>query len=681
MYDNQELINKLTQTMDEILQAKEDEQIHTILEEFLIELTHSEQSTLFLFDPLEMRLYNNNANKSQDIVVVGSSGLLGISLLTQKSTIYNHLTSEKHYDPLIDNPYHKKLKGQIIHPLMRKGELIGVIRISRTIRINRNYTQSDLALIKSMEDFFIDVIDVLKRDTQAEVTDETLQEEPKKSEISKPEDKVETKPTPQTKESQDNDAIMLFLSNTVHDIRTPANSLFGFLDLIEERIEDEQILEFITNAKESAQFINTLTDSILDRVKYTKESSESKPTVINTSKFFSQIANIFSANMFKKGIAYLIYIDPLIPKEIEIEELKLKRVLINLIGNAYKFTPKDQMIAFSIEYDRDQNRLHFSIKDTGIGIAKESQEAIFKAFEQAQDDTSVEFGGTGLGLAISAKYVQEFGGKLELESELDKGSNFFFSFEPHIIDQAPAHLSFVDTAKYITILTDYSDCINAHNIARYLEALSIPKANIKISHKIEEATTHLCCFEHKLNHEILTYVHDNKIKMIAVEEELFTLTKHPEYKDLKVIAENTYYGDALYSMVSSKRKPRVLIADDNKINAMLIKTILESEYCEIVYSLDGQEALDRLIEGLKSNNPFSIIFADRHMPHLSGSEVIEQYKQMEANYHLPKPIVTVSITGDPSMPDEEKKLYDTIVSKPFNKVELREVFHKVVDEE
>ncbi|MEA2029034.1 MAG: response regulator, partial [Campylobacterota bacterium] len=162
---------------------------------------------------------------------------------------------------------------------------------------------------------------------------------------------------------------------------------------------------------------------------------------------------------------------------------------------------------------------------------------------------------------------------------------------------------------------------------------------------------------------------------------LFTLTKHPEYKDLKVISENTYYGDALYSMVSSKRKPRVLIADDNKINAMLIKTILESEYCEIVYTLDGQEALDRLIEGLKSNNPFSIIFADRHMPHLSGSEVIEQYKQLESKYHLPKPTVAVSITGDPSMPDKEKKLYDTIVSKPFNKVELREVFHQAVDEE
>ncbi|MEA2028274.1 MAG: chemotaxis protein CheB [Campylobacterota bacterium] len=305
MQDNQELINKLTQTMDKVVKAKEHEKIHTILEELLIELTHSEQSTLFLFDPQEMRLYNNNANKTQEIFVVGSAGLLGISLLSQKSMIYNHLTSQKHYDPIIDNPYQRKLKGQIIHPLMKDGEILGVIRISRTIRINRNYTQNDLALIQSMENFLIDIIDVLKSDNQVAVVEEIPKEEPKEKPISKPQERVEDEAVQRTKEAQERDAIMLFLSNTVHDIRTPANSLFGFLDLIEERIEDKQILEFISNAKESAQFINTLTDSILDRVKYTKESSESKPTVINSVKFFSQIANIFTANMFKKGIAYL----------------------------------------------------------------------------------------------------------------------------------------------------------------------------------------------------------------------------------------------------------------------------------------------------------------------------------------------------------------------------------------
>ena len=107
--------------------------------------------------------------------------------------------------------------------------------------------------------------------------------------------------------------------------------------------------------------------------------------------------------------------------------MKLKRVLINLIGNAYKFTPKGGNVTFKAKYIKDKGTLKFTIKDTGLGIPKERQQEIFKAFEQAHDDTKVHFGGTGLGLAISSKYVQELGGTLELESEVDEGSSFYFN--------------------------------------------------------------------------------------------------------------------------------------------------------------------------------------------------------------------------------------------------------------
>jgi len=671
MQGSPELINTLTDAMNKVAKAQNNEEINGVVEKFLIDFSNSETATLLIFDKEKMQLFNDNGERSQDISVVGSAGLLGVSLLTKKSAIHNHLTSEKHYDATIDNPYDKKLKGQIIYLLMEKDEVIGIVRVSRSIRFNRNYTKNDLDLLSSISNFLIKVIHILSSN---DIVDEGVQLNEK---VSEQINKVEQK------RKNDNDEInstMLFLSNTVHDIRTPANSLYGFLDLMEEQITDERLLGFIANAKESAQFINNLTDSILERVKYEKESSTSEPTTINTIKFFSSTANIFTANMFKKEIHYLIYIDPLIPKEIEIEELKLKRILINLIGNAYKFTPTDKVIKFIVKYNQAKKSLKVSVEDTGIGIAKESQSAIFKAFQQAEADTSIHFGGTGLGLAISAKYVKDLGGKLELKSQIDEGSNFYFEIPVKVVDETPAHLSFTDLSKHITIFTDNPTCIDANNMKSYLKDLAIPNENVVISDTIEANTTHLFCFEHKFNDEIVSLCSKKNIKLVVIEEKLFSITKNPKYSKLKVISENAYYGDVLYSTVSSQRKPRVLVADDNKINVMLLKTILESEYCEINYSLDGQEALDKLIKGLKSSNPYDIVFADKHMPNLSGVELIQKFKTLESKYKNIKPIKVISITGDPSISNEEKKLYDLIVTKPFNKSEIREAFQKALGE-
>lgn len=669
MEQTPKFINVLTEAMSKVSNAHDSDEINTIVEELLKDFTNSERATLLIFDKEKMTLFNNRKEYAQDFSVVGDAGLTGQSLQSKKSAIYNHVTSEKYYSPEIDNPNKMRIKGQVIVPLMEEDSIYGVVRVSRSVMSNRNFTKNELDMVKSIDSFLIKIIKILQSGNLKE-----------KIEVNK--DEVEEKIAKVEKKRQnDNEEInstMLFLSNTVHDIRTPANSLYGFLDLMEEQITDERLLEFIANAKESAKFINTLTDSILERVKYEKESSTSEPTTINTIKFFSNIANIFTANMFKKEIHYLIYIDPLIPKEIEIEELKIKRVLINLIGNAYKFTPKDKVIEFRIEYTASTQSLKFSIKDTGIGIAKENQEAIFQAFQQAEADTSIHFGGTGLGLAISAKYVKDLGGKLELKSEVDQGSDFYFTVPVKIVDETPAHLSFTDLSKHITILTDKPTCIDAHNVQKYLQDLAIPDENIKISDKIESNTTHLFCFEHKLSQEVVDGCKERGIKLIAIEEQLFSITKNKQYKDIKVISENAYYGDVLYSTVSSRRKPRVMIADDNKINVMLLKTILEGEFCEINYSLDGAEALDKLIEGLKTSNPYSIIFADKHMPNLSGVELIEQYKSFESKYKHIEPIKVISITGDPSISNEEKKLYDLIVTKPFNKTEIRDAFYKVV---
>ncbi len=663
-------INMLTEAMSKISKAKDTNEIYAIVGELLKDFTQSDRATLLIFDPENMRLFTDNKASPQDFSIVGNSGLRGQALQTKKCAIYNHVGSEKYYAQEIDNPDKMRIKSQIIVPLMEGDTPRGVVSVSRSVMSNRNFTQNELNMIKSLDGFLIKIINILQSGNLKEAITVNKEEV---------EEKIVAVEKKRKNDNEELNSSVLFLSNTVHDIRTPANALYGFLDLMEEQITDKRLLSFIANAKESAHFINTLTDSILERVKYENESSTSEPTTIHTLNFFANIANIFTANMFKKEIHYLVYIDPLIPKEIEIEELKIKRVLINLIGNAYKFTPKDKTITFRIDYTASTHSLTFSVKDTGIGIAKANQDAIFQAFQQAEADTSIHFGGTGLGLAISAKYVNDLGGKLELESELDRGSNFYFTLPTTVVDETPAQLSFTDISKHITIMTRTPACIDAVNIKRYLVDLSIPEENIVISDHIEAETTHLFCCEHMLSQEIVDTCKERGIKLVAIEEELFSITQDTHYKDVTVISQNSYYGDVLYATVSSRRKPRVLIADDNKINVMLLTTILEGEFCEIDYALDGKDALKRLREGLETSNPYAIIFLDKHMAHLSGVELIKQYKSLEASYrHIP-PIKVISITGDPLISNEEKKLYDYIVSKPFSKTEIRDVFHTVAE--
>lgn len=668
MQHNPVLAQQLTAIIDKIKVANHQQEIHSIIELFLMELTNSDKMTLLHFDKSTMKLYNNNGHQSQNICVVGSAGLLGVCLLEKKSAIYNHPASEKHYAPLIDNPNNMALKGQIIYPIMsEQGSVIAILRLSRSIRFHLNYTQHDLDLFNSLDEFFINVIEIL----QSKASKSVVKDQTKTGEtIIKP-----------IQEENDNATInkdMLFLSNTVHDIRTPANSLYGFLELMEGHTKDERFLEYISHAKESAKFINTLTDSILHKIKHEKESSESKPKVINSIQFFSSIANIFTANMFKKEINYLIYIDPSIPKEIEVEELKMKRILINLIGNAYKFTPSNRAIEFTVEYNRSEQLLQLAVNDTGIGIAQENKEKIFQSFAQAESDTALNFGGTGLGLAISAQYVKELGGKLQLQSKLDKGSSFYFTTPIKVVDERPSHSIPKDNSRDITLLTNHTNSMESKNIKRYLHSLSIAKENIKVSTKLEENSTHTICFEHLLTEEIITQCKKRAIELLVVEEKLFSISEDARYSDIKVIAQNSYYGESIYAMFTSKRKPKVLIADDNHINVVLLKTILEGEDCEIDTSLDGQEVLDKLIDGLEQKKPYDIIFTDNHMPILSGSEVIEKYRAIESRYNSPKPIIAISITGNPSMEEGEKKLYDTIVAKPFEKSTIEEAFYQAI---
>ena len=657
-----ERIENLTSSIEEVSQAKNKVEVCEKIETLLKDLTHSDFASLFIFDKATQMLSKKN-EQMLELSMVEAEGCIGKVYLTKAPAIYNHLASDKDYVQAYDNPYNHRLRAQMLMPVLEKGELVGIVRVSRAIGANKkSYTQTDLDALQSIESYLIKIIRTIRLNQQLPSCSESRKNIQNKMEEIEKENNVENK-----------DDMLLFFSNTVHDIRTPANSLYGFLELLEEQVEDERLREFVINAKESAGFINTLTTTILDTAKNKYESStNSKNETITTVKFLSEIANTFAARMLEKKIHYFIYISPNIPKEIKIDALKLKRTLMNLIGNAYKFTPIKRQIDLQILWDASCNSIQFSVKDTGIGIEKKDQEKLFKAFSQAQDDTHEKYGGTGLGLAISAGYVSDLGGELKLKSEVDIGSEFYFDIPVEIIDNTPSYEKFYNLDKKIVILTDYVDAKYPKFIRKYLIDLGMPEEKIVISNKLKKHTTHVICFEEKITSEILEAGKIKKFELLLVEQKLFSLLKNKKINGIKVTSKNTYNGEALHSTVFSGKKVKVLLLDDNKINISLLESMLTTEFVDIYTCLDGDTGLKMLKEAAENGEKFDVVYLDEHMPGMLGSELLHAFRSYEKLYQL-APVYAVSISGDPDLSGAEEEIFDLFVNKPFNKDEVRNV--------
>lgn len=223
-----------------------------------------------------------------------------------------------------------------------------------------------------------------------------------------------------------------FLANMSHEIRTPMNGILGFTDLLRnENLENEKREEYIDIIQNSGNHLLNLINDIIDiskidsgQVNLFEEECKLNFCLLDISKFFNEIIKEKSNSKVQLIINYGI---PVGEDTIIVDETKLRQILTNLIGNAIKFTKKGSITVDSSFYEQDY--ILFSVKDTGIGITKESQSLIFERFRQADQSTTKNYGGTGLGLAISKAYVEMMGGKIWVESETRKGSTFYFTIK------------------------------------------------------------------------------------------------------------------------------------------------------------------------------------------------------------------------------------------------------------
>jgi signal transduction histidine kinase/PleD family two-component response regulator len=226
-----------------------------------------------------------------------------------------------------------------------------------------------------------------------------------------------------------------FLANMSHEIRTPMNAVLGYAELLGFMLEDKTQRNYLESIKSSGRSLLTLINDILDLSKIEAGKMELQFEFVNSQTFFSEFERIFSLRLSEKGLKFILDISSGTPAGIYIDDARLRQIILNLIGNATKFTEKGsirlkvyaenpQIVNYSIGKTEEFIDLIIEVTDTGIGISKEMKEEIFDPFVQGQGQNVKKYGGTGLGLAISQRLVHLMNGTIELDSQLNRGSSF-----------------------------------------------------------------------------------------------------------------------------------------------------------------------------------------------------------------------------------------------------------------
>ncbi len=220
-----------------------------------------------------------------------------------------------------------------------------------------------------------------------------------------------------------------FLANMSHEIRTPMNAVLGFTEILYGMVTDERQKNYLVSIRTSAKSLLTLINDILDLSKIEARKMELQYESVNLRAVFEDIEQVFSMRIKEKGLKLIIDIAPDIPKKLLLDEVRLRQIIFNLVGNAVKFTEAGYIRIAAQKIQRPNQKensvdLMLTVEDTGIGIAQDSLEKIFEAFKQQDGQSTKRYGGTGLGLTITKRLVEMMDGAISVQSRIDKGSRF-----------------------------------------------------------------------------------------------------------------------------------------------------------------------------------------------------------------------------------------------------------------
>ncbi len=502
-----------------------------------------------------------------------------------------------------------------------------------------------------------------------------------------------------------------FLASMSHEIRTPMNAIIGMAELLEETTLTQEQREYVHVFQTAGETLLSLINDILDISKLEAGHLELEQIDFDLRELLEKTCEILALRAHKKGLELACHLAPDTPERLQGDPLRLRQVLVNLIGNAIKFTEQGEIVV-EVGAERpvppDQPaELLFSVRDTGIGIPPEKQQTIFERFTQVDASTTRQYGGTGLGLNISQRIVEAIGGRIWVESEAGKGSTFFFSgsFEPAQSREAPD--ASVDLQGMRVLVVDDCDAnrlVLRETLARWGATVTEAENGRIGLERMQQAVDDRQLFDLVLldcrmpemdgfevarriqqdgslaSTTVMMLTSDNRAGDIAQARQLGMaayMVKPIKRKDLQQAIASARQTERPVAETSAPqpevqvegRSLRILLVDDSEDNRLLVTSFLKKLPHRVDTAENGEVAVSKFQAG-----DFDLVLMDMQMPIKDGYTASREIRQWEQEQGRPATPI-IALTAFAQKDDTRKSLdagCNAHLTKPIKKAVLLE---------